>query len=281
MDYIWGTEEDLYYVDPDYEVYSQTAVVYGLSPETLPENELILIPAKLSLKKMDSDIINEKLSFQKNLIPWKNIIVLDLNEILGKDIFSQFNLLNLGLLSLRLLKPGSVYLGPIITYPEDRSHVSISNFDKRINPSTHFNMMNLDKNEKQELVKTIKGVLNLDPENTPFLRIAFGRFSRYFSNRHLEDKLIDLCIAFEAFFLKGQYKQDKTPMGVKIGNMCSGLIGNTKEDKKNTASIIRTCYDLRNAVVHGGAINEDNIRTVLPQLENNFRRSIKKTLKKE
>jgi len=278
MDDIWGTEEDLYYVDPDYEVYSQIAVLYGLSPETLTENELILIPGKLSLKKMDSDEINDRLSFQKNLIPWKQINVLDLNEILGRDIYSQFNPLNLGLLSLRLLKPGYVYFGPIITYTEDKSTASITNFEKRPNPSTFFNMMNLDRNEKQELVKIINGIHNLDPENTPYLRIAFSRFSRYFSNRHREDKLIDLCIAFEALFLKGEYKQRIHSMGVLIGKLCSELIGDTKDDKKKISSIIQTCYQLRNKVVHGAAIKEDEITNALPQFENYFRQSIKQII---
>lgn len=275
---IWGTEEDLYYVDPDYEVYSQIAVLYGLSPETLTENELVLIPGTLSLRKIDSDIINEKLSFQKNLIPWEQIAILDLNEILGRDINSQFNPLSLGLLSLRLLKSGSVYFGPIITYTEDKSFVSISNFETRPNPSTFFNMMNLDKKEKQELVKIIKGIQNLDPENTVYLRIAFNRFSRYFYNRNVEDKLIDLCIAFEAFFLKGMYKKSNLPMGIFISKLCSKIFRDNTKDKNKIISIIQTCYNLRNKVVHGGAINEGEIREVLPKFENYFRQSIKTNL---
>ena len=275
---IWGTEEDLYYVDPDDQIYSQIGFIYGLAPETLNDNELILIPGKLSLKTIDTDEINEKLLFQKNSIPWKRCVVLDLNEIYGRDIYSQVNLLNLGLLSLRLLKPGLVYFGPIITYSEDKSTSSMVNFDKRINPSTFFNKMNLDNNEKEELVKIVNGLNNLDPENTTHFRISFTRFSRYFTNRITEDKLIDLCIAFEALFLKGEYKKRNYSMGTYIGKLCSNLIGETIEDTKRVSTIVRTCYNMRNKIVHGGVQQEYEIWELLPQFENYYRQSIKKIM---
>ena len=278
MHEIWGTEEDLYYVDPDDQIYSQIGFVYGLAPETLNENKLILIPGKLSLKKIDTDEINEKLSFQKNSIPWKQCIVLDLKEIYGRDIFSQVNLLNLGLLSLRLLKPGSVYFGPIITYSEDKSTSSMVNFDKRPSPSTFFNMMNLDNNEKEELVKIVNGLNNLDPENTTHFRISFTRFSRYFTNRNIEDKLIDMCIAFEALFLKGERKKRNYSMGTYLGKLCSNLIAETIEDKKKISTLVQTCYYMRNKVVHGGELKENEIWELLPQFENCFRQSIRKII---
>jgi len=275
MHEIWGTEEDLYYVDPDDEIYSQRAVIYGIPPDSLNEKELVLIPGKLSLTKINSEILNKELSLMKNKISAKKSIVLDLNEIYGRDIFSEVNLLNLGLFSLRILKSGSFSFGPIITYGQDKNSYSYTNIETR--PSFP-NKKRLDEKDKLELIKIINGVHNLEPENYSYLRISLTRFSRYFTNRHLEDKIIDLCIAFESIFFKGEHKKTKRPMGDHIGELCSKLVGETTKDKKLIMEQIRTFYSMRNKIVHGGEVKEYKIMEILPQFENYYRRSIKKLI---
>ena len=271
----WGQGDDLGYVDPDYEIWSQRAVIYGVPPESLDEKELVLIPGKLSLKKIASKIINDDLSYMTNKITETECIVLDLNEIYGKDIDSEVNLLYLVLFSLRILKTGFFSFGPIITYGQDKNSYSYTNHNSR--PSFR-NTKKLDKKDKLELITIINGVHNLEPENTSFLRISFTRFSRYFSNRHREDKLIDLCIAFESLFIKGEEKKSRLPMGEYIGELCSNLLEETEDEKEIAVDQIRTCFRMRNIIVHGGEVKEYDLMEILPRFENYYRQSIMKLI---
>ncbi len=274
----WGQGEDEFYVDPDYEVNSQIAFLYGMDQETKLRNEYFLIPGLLSIKKIDTDSVNDSLSWLDRQIPWKQCYVLDLKEILGRDVGSPINLLNLGLLSIRLLKPGSVYFGPIITYTEDKSTRSISNFEKSPKPSTFFNMLSLDKNDKKELVKIVNGLTKLVSDNSGHLRISFNRFSKAFTNRNMEDKLIDLCIAFEDLLFKGEFKKSKAPMGVILGNICSNVIGGKKEDRKTIRTHIQAVYDFRNKIVHGGEVQQFELWDAVPRFENYYMQSLRKII---
>ena len=274
----WGQGEDEFYVDPDYEVNSQTALLYGIDPKTQFKKELVLIPGLLSLKKIDTDSINDSLSSFNGQVPWEQCVVLDLKEILGRDLGSQTNLLNLGLLSIRLLKPGSVYFGPIITYTEDKSTRSISNFEKRPSPSTFFNMISLNDKEKKELVEIVNGLRKLVSDNYGHLRISFNRFSKSFINRNMEDKLIDLCIAFEALLFKGDHKKSMAPMWIVIGKICSNIIGGTKEDRKSIRTHIQAVYDLRNKVVHGGEVHNYELWDAVPRFENYYIQTLRKII---
>ncbi len=79
--------------------------------------------------------------------------------------------------------------------------------------------------------------------------VAVRRFNYSYGRANPEDKLIDLMIAFEALFLKGE--NGGNAQGAIIAVACSALIGKNEKNRKEIREKIKKAYHTRNEIVHG------------------------------
>ena len=115
------------------------------------------------------------------------------------------------------------------------------------------------------------------------MNLAIKRFEHSYEAIDLDDKLIDLIIAFEILFLKG--KAGNIPVGVVIGVGCSMLLGENDEERETIYEILLKAYSIRNKIVHGKEYPEYtnidkkySIYDLVYTVEDYLRRAIKKLL---
>lgn len=125
--------------------------------------------------------------------------------------------------------------------------------------------------DKIILAKILNDIKDIDFNKEIPFRIACDRFSSYYHDKSPEDKLLDLCIGFEALFCKGERY---SPMGQVIGLACSMLLGEDNQQRKNISDVLENSFCLRNKIVHGRDYNQIEISENLPVLENYMRKAI-------
>ena len=104
------------------------------------------------------------------------------------------------------------------------------------------------------------------------MRIACDRFGRSYLSAKVEDKLIDICIALEALYLRGS--QDSSGKGQTIGLACSMLLGQDEKERGEIFSTLAEAFKLRNNIVHGSPTNMEKIASITPNIEDFLRRSL-------
>ena len=232
-----------------------------------------IIPEKLRLRiftKKDMDIFTSvppyfalKLRYgeeKHTVLESKNTST---HELFGKE----FNPLTKALLAFRLLKAGGIFIDRIYAFESGEIRPIIHPSEPDILPG-----YGLSLDEIENLIAILKKVQTIDfDKNSPF-RIACIRFGRFYLDRFYEDKLVDLCIAFEALFLQGKWIHG--PMGQAIGSRCSELLGKNFEERKMIEEQIELAFSLRNKVVHGQDFNFNQIYNLIPNFEDYLRRSI-------
>lgn len=191
-------------------------------------------------------------------------------------------------LALRLLKGGYVngsYMFYILL-SETRELTSWSREEAPTLGTRPWNVYVLDFKEIPTLRKIIRKIQRLDFSKRKSLYLACKRFQRAYEEDDDEDQLIDLMIAFEALFLKGE--KAVSPAGHIIGIACSTLLGTNEEERGEIKRTLIEAYSIRNHIVHGSEyqrlkpIDKDAYEDILPDLvsevENYLRESIKKLL---
>ena len=232
-----------------------------------------LIPDKLRLRiftEKDEEIftsvypyfaLNLKRGEEKNtVLELKNVSI---DELFGKE----FDPLTKALLAFRLLKAGGIFIDRVYGLEHGEIRPMTYPSEPDLLPGYEFSL-----DEIENLVAVLKKVQTVDfDKNSPF-RIACTRFGRSYLDRFYEDKLIDLCIAFEALFLQGE--RIRAPMGQVIGLACSMLLGKNIEERKMIKENIELAFSCRNDVVHGQDFDFNQIYNLIPNIEGYLRRSI-------
>ena len=165
------------------------------------------------------------------------------------------------------MKAGGIFIDSIYAIENGKLSRIIPPSEPGFLPGYEFSL-----DEMQNLVAILKKVKTVDFDKNSSFRIACTRFGRSYLDRFDEDKLIDLCIAFEALFLQG--KRVRAPMGQVIGLACSMLLGNNIEERKMIKENIELAYSRRNDVVHGKDFDFDQIYALVPDFEDYLRRSL-------
>jgi len=80
------------------------------------------------------------------------------------------------------------------------------------------------------------------------LNIAIKRFNDSFTRREVEDRIIDLMIAFEAMFLKETEKMELT---FKLSLRTAIFLEDVGAERENLFEFMKKAYDTRSDVVHG------------------------------
>jgi len=188
-------------------------------------------------------------------------------------------------LALRLLKEGYFY-GNYVCYillPEKRSRILDSlSWDEQPRERRLGFGYALNFDEIPELKKLLEKLQALDFSKRKNLHLACKRFQRTYEESDSEDQLIDLIIAFEALFLKGEKRMSWR--GQTIAIACSTLLGKNEEEREEIRSFLTKAYELRNCIVHGSEYKkpyvkkEFEISDFVSEIEDYLRESIKKLL---
>lgn len=189
-------------------------------------------------------------------------------------------------LALRLLKGGYVY-GSYVFYirlPDKRMHALTSWYwnEQPIDEILGFGYA-LNFDEISHLKKLLKKMQAVDFSKRKSLHLACRRFERAYGESDVEDRLIDLMIAFEALFLKGE--KVGTQAGRTIAIACSSLLGKNEEEREEIKVFLNKAYSIRNQIVHGSEYKKPHIKGEEYEMEgfvsiikNHLRESIKKLL---
>jgi len=240
-----------------------------------------LIPNKLQIRDIrenDLSIISFWTDFDKSLsgVESERSVILELRNLEIDDILkSEYGPIEKGLLAFRLLKLGNIHLKMIMAIPPNPLSLGSLKFTSQlIRPTSKYK---IDLNDIDKLKNIFKQLYQVELDKYPSIRIACDRFNRSYADVYLEDKLIDLCIAIEALFLRGEKQHSDLGMGQVVGLACSMLIGNNITERTDIQKNIVSSFSLRNKVVHGQEIDPNRrkrIEEILPDFENYLRRSI-------
>jgi hypothetical protein len=254
-------------------------VLSGINWETNPdlreklEKGFEIIPEKLRLRifteKDREHFTSISPYFELNAEPGlEDITVLELEDTSTEEIFrKEFDPFAIALLAFRLLKAGGIFVDCVIAIEHGEVRRITYPTKPDFLPQYEFGLDNIEK-----LKSHLRKLKTVDFEKNSSFRIACTRFGRSYLDRFDEDKLVDLCIAFEALFLQG--KRVRAPMGQVIGLACSMLLGKNIDERKMIKENIELAFSCRNDVVHGQDFDFDQIYRLIPNFEDYLRKSI-------
>lgn len=190
-----------------------------------------------------------------------------------------------GVLALRLLKKGNVWGGSVfcILVSEKRQLTSMSWEEEPI-PESYGPGYVLKFDEIPALKKILEKVQGMDFTKRKSLHLACKRFQRAYGESDAEDRLIDLMIAFEALFLRGE--KAGSSAGQIVAVACSALLGKNDEEREEVRGFLTKAYSIRNCIVHGSEYKEPivyknkeyNMSEFVSKIEEYLREAIKKFL---
>ena len=141
---------------------------------------------------------------------------------------------------------------------------------------------NLSKDEVEGLVKFWEAYKDVNFEKNRFIELAVRRFNLSHIRKDLEDKLIDMMIAFEALYLT-----DNAELSYKLATRAAFILGidKKKSEQKEIYLFLKKAYAIRSQIVHGSKhLNQNKIelsknkeisvQEFILQLEDYLRQSI-------
>jgi hypothetical protein len=108
----------------------------------------------------------------------------------------------------------------------------------------------LDRELVNELKHIQSAFMNLKQTQRDVLHIPIWRTNQSRRRSELVDKVIDLGIAFESFYL-----DTKEQISFTFRLRAAWYLGATKEDRENIMITLKTFYDCRSAAVHKGHVD--------------------------
>jgi hypothetical protein len=171
--------------------------------------------------------------------------------------------------ALRIFKEGNVASNSIQTYPAIRGPFGSesTSFQERL--TEWGNPLVMKKGEAQAFKEFWDTFKNIEISKTSAVNVALRRFNFAYERTQLEDKLIDLMIAFEALFLK----ENEASSVHKLTLRFAKLLGKSFEERQGLEKEMKNFYRKRSAIVHGEVTQIDG-KFVL-SLETRLRSSLK------
>lgn len=153
------------------------------------------------------------------------------------------------LLLLRLFKSSTLRIGVIETKPiQWVPFGGIESTGMRDLPGGNYK---LSSSEVPELLKLWENIKNINFSHIPSLEIAIKRFHFAHERRDVEDRLIDLMIAYETL-----YSTDNKELRYKCSLRTAILIGEDVNERKNIFKIMQVAYDKRSKLIHTGRLDQ-------------------------
>lgn len=189
--------------------------------------------------------------------------------------------------SFRLFKSGSIYLGALYPYSPDfwpRKNL----FPPRIgieNPPEELESgLSISAVEIEQIKDFYKNSISFECEklekNMNYLLASIHRFNISYDNKHISDKIVDLCISLETLL-----DDSGNEIALKLSLRLALLLGNTEDERENLWRFIKKCYNVRSEIVHGKkrshiqiANNSFTDQQIVQKLEDVTRKAITKVV---
>jgi len=193
------------------------------------------------------------------------------------NIAKRPNIIDKTLLALRLLKEEPIFIHKywMVSY-DNKSTAMEGDMDPLFGSGPAYFLKPADIEELRRILGSLN---NVDFDKNTSYQIACDRFGRSYSNIFSWDQIIDLCIAFEALYSKGETISGSK--GEIIGLACSMLLGETNLERAEISNNLRVAYKIRNKVVHGSTPRVSDFEQMIrlgPILSNYLRKSLLKLI---
>lgn len=167
---------------------------------------------------------------------------------------------HLVLTAFRLLKPGTVKLGIVITYTPFLSGESTSTHSMSYGPGNIFGPKYwLDETEVSGLESNWNMLKKIDLKQNGHLNVGLRRFNLANERSSYEDILIDTNMAFESFVLRDMGDpQERGELRHRLSVRVAHLLGQNSDDMLEIYKTMKKIYDLRSLVVHGDMLKSDD-----------------------
>lgn len=218
--------------------------------------------------------IEETLYQFDQVMKWESVLHLKWTglKIIGgspeKDEFKDVNKIAEELLTaLRLLKAERVRAGPIATRPKrwtpmlpGVSYTSPLGSGLPFRPPQYV----LAASDGDGVRKILEQLAALNADKFRSLALALRRFNLSYDRHHPEDRLIDQMIAFEALYLSGDDRAEKS---FRLALRSSYFL-EAGAQRKDVYRDMKCAYNLRSAIVHGGTASLPTINGTQMSMSN-------------
>lgn len=186
--------------------------------------------------------------------------------------------------AMRLFKKGTFGYNRVTTKMYSACPISKASMSSGKNYYEPYNgtQYNLSKDEVEGLVKFWEAYKDVNFEKNRFIELAIRRFNLSHIRKDLEDKLIDMMIAFEALYLT-----DNAELSYKLATRAAFILGidKKKSEQKEIYLFFKKAYAIRSEIVHGSKHldqkkiklpngKEISVQEFILQLEDYLRQSI-------
>lgn len=187
--------------------------------------------------------------------------------------------------ALRIFKKGKVR--PIARINYDLSPFRSGTSYQKMNSGNLFlPAIHLSGSELIEFKNLLDLHLTKDTYRSSFVNVCIRRFSQSTERDSIEDKIIDLMIAAEAFFLSssGNFQGE---LKYRLSHRCAMFLGESAEEQQYYFTFMQRAYDVRSNIIHGSEPKLPkkhdgskylNIQDFTDDLEELMRSSLKKAV---
>lgn len=125
-------------------------------------------------------------------------------------------------------------------------------------PNEPFSSNRISETQIPKIKRLYEVLVKLNPKSREKLQIAIDSWIKSKAGDNPEDKIIDLGIAFEAFYLSEGTKDQLT---LQFRLRAAWHLGEDKEQRKRLMKEFQAIYDWRSTVVHTGKLPNKTRRT--------------------
>ncbi len=184
----------------------------------------------------------------KIIVDRRNTPIIDPEEVAINRIKPLFERAEM---ALKLVKIGSVRLGPIIhqqpsLFPGEK--LTHSGPAPPANPLFEYKLLSSDLDDLRTLFLALEKV---DPSNKAF-RIGLDRYNIAVERSTLEDALLDSMICCEAFLLNDI--KERGELGFRFALRAANLLGKSSEEKRKIFLFAKNAYKIRSRIAHGNTL---------------------------
>lgn len=168
---------------------------------------------------------------------------------------------------LRLLKAGIIGTGALLHYPKIWKTSWGASFSHE-GPYRGFPKYTLEQVEVQPLTNLLEKFSRVKHQFPENIKFSLRWFNKSYNEREILDKLLDLAIALEILFGRGD----------RLDLYVPAFIGSSKEEKLKISKDLERLQNIRGAIVHSGSYKKGVTQEYINSIENYYRWSMCKFL---
>ena len=156
------------------------------------------------------------------------------------------------LVSFRLFRSGIIHLGAMYSYSPDfwpRKNLLPPQIGTE-NPPEEIDLeLSVSKDDIGQIKKFFLNFTkfeNINLEIPHYLETSIRRFNISYDNKHIGDKIADLCISLETLL-----SDSPGEITLKLSLRVALLLGDSEDEREYLWRFIKKCYNVRSEIVHG------------------------------